>query len=218
MCAVEQNPSATRSAPDKRGAAKRAQILVGARKVFMERGFDGASIDEIARVAGVSKPTLYRHFPDKRHLYSEFFTLECDRYAATLFPSDLVAASAPEALERVARAYLGRLLSDTAQSAFRVAVGDAHLFPELARAFYDTGPARGVEHLEPLLKRFVARGELEIEDVPLAAAQFLELCKADQFYKRVFGVNEKTDPAQMDRIICGAVDVFMRAYAPKNAN
>jgi AcrR family transcriptional regulator len=207
---AELQPAAR--AGGKRGAAKREQILAGARKLFMEHGFEGVSIDEIARVSGVSKPTLYRHFPDKRHLYSEIFTRECELYAAKLFPPDLEAAGAREALERVARLYLGRLLSEGAQSAFRVAVGDAQLFPDLARAFYATGPARGVRHLEPLLQTFIARGELAIDDVPLAAAQFLELCKADQFYKLVFGMIEAPDPAAIDRVATGAVEVFLRAY------
>ncbi|MFC2967779.1 TetR/AcrR family transcriptional regulator [Acidimangrovimonas pyrenivorans] len=199
----------------RRGTAKREQILAGAREVFMERGFEAASIDEIARVSGVSKPTLYRHFPDKRHLYSAFFTRECDLYAAKLFPAELVQAGAADALDRIARFYLDRLSSAQAQSAFRVAVGDAQRFPELARAFYATGPARGARHLEPLLEAFVARGELEIDDIALAAAQFLELCKADLFYKQVFCMIDAPDPAEIDRVVAGAVTVFLRAYGPR---
>lgn len=212
-----QDEKAHRSRPvgPGRGVAKREQILAGARKVFMGHGFEGASIDEIARVARVSKPTVYRYFPDKRHLYSEIFTRECDLYAAKLFPPDIGAAGAAEALKRVAQLYIDRLLSAQAQSAFRVAVGDANLFPELAKAFYATGPARGARHLEPLLREFVARGELEIEDIPMAAAQFLELCKADQFYKLVFGMIDAPDPAVIDRVVTGAVDVFLRAYGPR---
>ena len=48
---------------------KCAQVLEGARKVFMDRGYEGASVDEIARAAGTSKATLYSYFPDKRQLF-----------------------------------------------------------------------------------------------------------------------------------------------------
>jgi len=204
--------------PLARSVAKQEEILDAARQVFMERGFEGASIDEIVRISGVSKPTLYRYFPDKRRLYSAIFTRECDRYAPQLFPPELAAAEVAEALEQIARLYLERLLSPEAQSAFRVAVGDALLFPDLAHAFYAAGPARGARHLEQLLSKFVARGDLEIDDIPLAAAQFLELCKADQFYKKVFGMIETPAPEEIGRITKGAVTVFMRAYSAQTQN
>src|SRR3954453_11897304 len=50
-------------------SSKRRQILDGARKVFMELGFDAASMNEIARSAGVSKGTLYVYFADKNRLF-----------------------------------------------------------------------------------------------------------------------------------------------------
>src|ERR1700726_436245 len=49
--------------------SKRRQILDGARKVFLDLGFDGASMGEIARSAGVSKGTLYVYFADKNRLF-----------------------------------------------------------------------------------------------------------------------------------------------------
>jgi len=51
-------------------SSKRRQILDGARKVFLELGFDGASMGEIARAAAVSKGTLYVYFPDKAGLFA----------------------------------------------------------------------------------------------------------------------------------------------------
>src|SRR5437763_16659123 len=50
-------------------SSKRRQMLDGARKVFMDLGFDGASMGEIARSAGVSKGTLYVYFADKNRLF-----------------------------------------------------------------------------------------------------------------------------------------------------
>ena len=199
-----------------RTALKEEQIMAGARQVFMDCGFEGASIDEIARVAGVSKPTLYRYFSDKRHLYAAIFKRECERYADKLFPADLEKAPLADALDRVARSYISRLASDETQGAFRIAVGDAQLFPELARGFYAAGPGRGVAQMEKLLSVYVARGELEIDDITLAASQFLELCKADLFYKRVFGVLNEPDQVELNRVVAGAVRVFLRAYGVRS--
>ena len=57
------------------------QVLDGARQVFLTDGFEGASVDEIARAANVSKATLYSYFPDKRLLFMEVATTECQRQA-----------------------------------------------------------------------------------------------------------------------------------------
>src|SRR5947199_10632851 len=50
-------------------SAKRQQILDGARKVFLEHGFDGASVNDIVRVTGVSKGTIYAYFSGKERLF-----------------------------------------------------------------------------------------------------------------------------------------------------
>ena len=59
--------------------SKRRQILDGARKVFMDLGFDGASMGEIARAAGVSKGTLYVYFADKNRLFEAIVEEEVAR-------------------------------------------------------------------------------------------------------------------------------------------
>ena len=48
---------------------RRAQLLAAAQRVFAENGYHAAAMDEIAEVAGVSKPVLYQHFPGKLDLY-----------------------------------------------------------------------------------------------------------------------------------------------------
>lgn len=65
----------TKSLPVIRGR-KFMQVLEGARTVFLRDGFDGASVDEIARQAAVSKAKLYSYFPDKRTMFSEVFRSE----------------------------------------------------------------------------------------------------------------------------------------------
>src|SRR6266568_423759 len=62
-------PSNAVGAVTEEDSSKRRQILDGARKVFMDLGFDGASMNEIARSAGVSKGTLYVYFTDKNRLF-----------------------------------------------------------------------------------------------------------------------------------------------------
>src|ERR1022692_2623429 len=68
--------------------AKRRQILEGARAVFMAQGFDAASMGEIARVAGVSKGTLYVYFKSKEELFEAIVGQECLANAEQIFDLD----------------------------------------------------------------------------------------------------------------------------------
>ena len=80
----------TETAAVRRGR-KFDQVLEGAREVFLRDGFEGANVDDIARAAGVSKATLYSYFPDKRLLFMEMATRQCQRQA------DEALMTAPEA-------------------------------------------------------------------------------------------------------------------------
>ncbi|WP_108483204.1 TetR/AcrR family transcriptional regulator [Oceaniglobus ichthyenteri] len=188
------------------------QVLTGARAVFLADGFEGASVDEIAKVAGVSKATLYSYFPDKRVLFSEVAKAECRRQADTAI-AQIDMAGRPETVLFAAGSHLIRFfLSDFGQRVFRICVAETERFPELGRQFYESGPAVVEAALVGYFDLAMARGELKIQDQPLAAHQFSELCKAELFPKLVFGVQTSFSGAEVDRVIGGAVDMFMARY------
>ncbi|HEY6256266.1 MAG TPA: helix-turn-helix domain-containing protein, partial [Xanthobacteraceae bacterium] len=66
-------------------SAKRRQIIEGARQVFLAQGFDAASMNEIARVAGVSKGTLYVYFANKEQLFEAIVGHECRAQGERIF-------------------------------------------------------------------------------------------------------------------------------------
>ncbi len=199
-------------APSSRRGRKFDQVLDGARQVFMTQGFEAASVDEIARAAGVSKATLYSYFPDKAQLFVAVVRNECNRQAETAV-ADIPRDAAPEqVLEQVARHIVGFVLSDFAQAVFRVCMSESERFPELARAFYDSGPRLGHDRISEYLTEAVAAGKLHIDDIPLAADQFAELCKTQLWMRAVFGIQTKFSRPEVDRVIRGAVDTFLARY------
>src|SRR5881628_1996914 len=80
-------PSASSPAPDEE-SSKRRQILDGARRLFLDLGFDGASMGEIARAAGVSKGTLYVYFTDKSALFEAILEEEALEHGQVAFNFD----------------------------------------------------------------------------------------------------------------------------------
>ncbi|WP_417525076.1 TetR/AcrR family transcriptional regulator [Marinovum sp.] len=201
--------------PQVRRGRKFDQVLAGARDVFLAHGFEGASVDDIARAAGVSKATLYSYFPDKRLLFSEVASCECCRQADHAMT--VIDASAPprEVLEHCGRQFLSFILSKFGQSIFRICVAEADRFPDLGRQFYNSGPAVMHAAVRDYLQEAVGRGELEIEDFDLAADQFAELCKADLWPRMIFNVSTEFEPEAIDRVILGAVETFMARYGAK---
>jgi AcrR family transcriptional regulator len=204
-----------KSAPDLR-SPKARQILAGAREAFLELGFEGASVDAIARRAGVSKGTIYNYFPDKTAIFAAFVEGICQDQAQAAFGLDELDHGIEASLRRLCRRYVEFLLTPLAQNAFRVAVAEAQRFPDLGRAFYDSGPDLGVRRLTQFLAVARDRGELEIDDLDLAAHQLSELCKADLFYKRLLSVKRTVQAEEIERVADGAAQTFLRAYGKRS--
>ncbi len=194
---------------------KFGQVLQGARTIFLRDGFEGASVDDIAREAGVSKATLYAYFPDKRLLFLEVARGECGRQAEEARALIDEARPPAEVLTLAAERIAGFILSDFGLSMYRVAVAESERFPEVGRAFYDSGPAVVRAVLGEYLRKAVARGELDVPDTDLAANQFAELCKADILHRRLFGMDQKTTVKALSQTIAGAVEMFLARYGAK---
>ncbi|MEL6642417.1 MAG: TetR/AcrR family transcriptional regulator [Pseudomonadota bacterium] len=199
------------SDPVKQGR-KLAQVLEGARTVFLRDGFEGASVDDIARSSSVSKATLYSYFPDKRILFLEVAKNECLRQETATDEMIGMNAAPREALRSAAHQMMALILSPFGRNVFRVCVAESERFPELGREFWESGPARVRAKMIAYFNHAIERGELQIDDCDLAADQFAELCKADLFPKLVFGIQEEFSDDEIARVADGAVETFMARY------
>lgn len=200
------------SAPTIKKGRKFGQVLDGAREVFMADGFEGASVDDIAKAAKVSKATLYTYFPDKRLLFMEVAKIECRRQADTALETINMAAPVADVLRDIAMQMVTFVTSDFGQRIFRICVGESDRFPDLGREFYASGPALVRNRITDYLTQACAQGALSIDDVGLAADQFAELCKADLFPRMMFSVQATFTDAEKDRVAQGAVEMFMARY------
>lgn len=197
---------------------KRNQILEGAREVFAARGFDGASMSDIAAAATVSKSTLYVYFQDKEHLFVALIEREREAqkeamYAALSDEPDLV-----RALSRFGERLVRLLTGEFALSAHRIVLGVAERMPELGREFYERGPMVGAQRLAAFLSRRCAGGELAIEEPGLAAAQFVDLCQSTLMRPRLFNaLRQPPSEAEVARVVDEAVRMFLARYAARPA-
>lgn len=188
------------------------QVLEGARDVFLADGFERASVDKIARAAGVSKATLYSYFPDKRVLFMEVVRSACVEQVDCSLDLAPGCSGPRDVLRLAAERVHGVLLRGFSLQLFRIFVAEAEQFPELGPIFYENGPMELHEQVRDYLLVAVERGELVIGDTDLAAAQFIELCKADIFMRFLFNIDTEFSAAERERVITGAIETFMARY------
>jgi len=195
-------------------SSKRRQILDGARKVFMDLGFDGASMGEIARAAAVSKGTLYVYFADKCALFEAILEQEALDYGQVAFNFDHT-RDAETTLTDFGRAYIHLLCRPGGGSAIRTVMAIAERMPDVGRRYYGRVLDKTINRLSDYLKAHVASGDLTIDDCDLAASQFMELCKASLFLPFVFQAAPAPSEERMTEVVDSATRMFLAAYRPK---
>lgn len=197
-----------------RGERKRDQILQGAGEVFRAEGFGSASVDEIARRAGISKATMYRYFPDKAAIFNAYVQRELVRQTDQLLAIDFDHSALDAALHQLARGYIKFTISPFARGIYRIAVSECERFPEIGQAFFESGPGGAHRRLAPVLAAAMERGELAQADPDAAAFQFFELCKSRLFYRSLFCRECDATEEAIDAQARLAVSTFLKAYAP----
>lgn len=191
------------------------QVVEGARRIFLRDGFEGASVDDIAREAGVSKATLYTYFPDKRLLFTEICNSECRRQTEAAEAEMDYTAPVEAMLTFAATRIAGFLMSDFGRNMFRLVVAEGARFPDLARRFHENGPGLIHDRLVHHMRHMAEGGLLRIDDFDLAADQFAQLCKAHIHEKLIFGLADRITPADVEKSVRGAVEMFMARYGVK---
>ena len=192
---------------------KYEDVLGGAREIFLRDGFEGASVDDIARAAGVSKATLYSYFSDKRELFREVTRVECERMAETTLARIDFNAPPREVFTTAAHSLTRFLLSNFSLQMFRTCVAEAARFPELGRAFYQNGPEMGRARMVVYLKLAIERGQLHDVDPDMIAEQFSELCRARLWSRAIFGVQTSFSEVEIDEVANHAVETVLARFA-----
>jgi AcrR family transcriptional regulator len=195
-------------------SSKRRQILDGARKVFMDLGFDGASMNEIARSAGVSKGTLYVYFADKNRLFEAIVEDEALEQGKVVFNFD-PARDAETTLREFGQTYMVLLCRPGGGSWIRTVMAIAERMPEVGRRYYANVLEKTIKGLADYLRAHVAPGDLAIDDCQLAASQFLQMCQASLFLPFVFQAAPAPSPDRIAQVVDSATRMFLAAYRAK---
>jgi TetR/AcrR family transcriptional repressor of mexJK operon len=185
----------------------RERVLRAAAEAFLQRGYH-ASVDDIARRAGVAKQTVYHHFPSKDRLFQ---AAACDLAKHIVVELETAPRDVRAALVGFARAYRKRALGAEGLAMFRTLTAEVPRFPDLARAVYQGGAGEMVRRLAAFLRAAMAARQLRRDDPQFAAELFLSMLAGQERVRRLYGLNGvEAESRRVPRI----VDCFLRAYRP----
>jgi AcrR family transcriptional regulator len=192
---------------------KRQKIIEGARAIFFSAGFDGASMDSIAKAAGVSKGTLYVYFENKNTLFEALIRDMKRDLPEAIFELD-EAGDIEESLVRIALNFANRIRDPAHISLVRTVIGAVEKFPDLGLALYNAGVKRGSQRLSDFFIRQNEAGRIRMDDDPeMTARSFIDLTVTGVMRKALICNNFKE--ADIEDHVRHGVKIFLRAYGPR---
>lgn len=190
---------------------RRDHITRAAARVFLEHGFDRASMAEIARRADVSKQTLYSHFGSKESLFGEAINKACREHTAR----ELLASEDVDfrtALHRLGTGLCSLLFSDDAIRLESLCVAGASSHPEVSNMYWEAGPVWIKQQLAEFFQKQIELGRLKSVDPNKLARQFTALLCGESRLKNLLGIAH-ADAATIEAVVTEAVDMMVDAYA-----
>ena len=205
------------STREDRSALKRRAILDAATRAFLSKGYDSTSMDDVASLAKVSKPSVYRFFSDKERLFAEIISSTTDQVhmhmrdtVETLRTSSDVEVD----LDRLASRFIKVLMQPQVLRLRRLVIANAERFPAVCRAWYEEGFERMLGSLAGCFKELADRKLLRVDDSLTAAHHFVALLLWIPINKAMFtGDLRANDAADLDAYAKSAVRTFYSAYA-----
>jgi TetR/AcrR family transcriptional repressor of mexJK operon len=199
-----------------RWAHKHQAIMDAATAVFLNKGYLGTSVDEIAAVAAVSKQTVYKHFADKERLFTAIILATTGQIddlvrlvAATLDNSTDLDTD----LGELGRRFITALMQPRLLQLRRLVIANADHFPDLGRAWYQQGFERVLATLAESFQRLTDRGLLQIDDPLLAANHLVGLLLWIPVNRAMFtGGSKLSTDEEHNHYAEAAVRVFLTAY------
>jgi TetR/AcrR family transcriptional regulator, mexJK operon transcriptional repressor len=189
--------------------------LLAATEIFLDKGYDGTSMDDVAVKADVSKPTLYKYFYDKERLFAEIVratTGEIDDLVRLVSETMIGQTSAESGLLVLARQFIAALMQPQVLRLRRLVIANADRFPDVGRSWYEQGFERVLATLATSFQDLADRKLLHVDDSRLAANHFVGLLLWIPVNKAMFTGDHHFNPDEIERSAVAAVHAFLAGY------
>ncbi|TAL03933.1 MAG: TetR/AcrR family transcriptional regulator [Rhodospirillaceae bacterium] len=216
--------SAQRSSPKiRRGAGRptreeavqrHTELLDKALELFLERGFEMATIDAIAASVGMTKRTVYARYKDKTALFKASVERAIERWIVPIETLRAVESHDLQAtLMAVGRILVGNALSPAGQRLMRVINVESYRFPDIAKLTFERGSKRTIAFLADLLRRFIKTGAIKVASPEGAAVIFLTMVVGGPSRAIMWG--QPADKATIEERTSLCVQLFLNGIRPR---
>jgi AcrR family transcriptional regulator len=189
---------------------KRALIVAAATALFLESGYDRTSLARIAERSGVSRATLFKQFPSKAALFDAIVT---EAWSSADEDDPPPAGDVVDGLSAIGRRYAELLSRPQMTDLFRIVIAELPRFPELAHAQFSYGKMPYYESVRRYLLAEHEAGTVRVDDVDLAATQFLGMISNYVFWPTLLVPGWEVSPERVAQVVAEAVRTTTARYA-----
>jgi AcrR family transcriptional regulator len=195
-----------------RGVARRQAFLQAAREVFLEQGYEAASVNDVVRRAGGSLATLYAQFGNKEGLFFAVLQDQHERFTHALTPASVDHLPLKDGLQAIGESYVRGLLARENISFYRIMIGEARKFPEQMRRYNSTG---GADKVTAGLANFLRARGVMTTDAEFAASALLQLWRSRHHYRAVVDDAYRVPDKEIAEHVARAIEIFLNGALPR---
>lgn len=196
-----------------RGVARRHAFLLAAREVFLEQGYEEASVNDVVRRAGGSLATLYAQFGNKEGLFLAVAQDQHERFVQAITPECVDHLKLEDGLQAIGERYLTALLTRDNLAFFRIIVGEGRKFPQLLQRYIATG----AERVRAVIIDFLKSHAAQIENPEVVAPYFLELMRGRHQYRALADETYALSDKDLTEHVRNGVRFFLNGALPRKA-
>ncbi len=194
-----------------RGVARRHAFLLAARDVFLEQGYEEASVNDVVRRAGGSLATLYAQFGNKEGLFLAVAQDQHERFVQAITPDCVDHLKLEDGLQAIGERYLAALLTRDNLAFFRIIVGEGRKFPQLLQRYIATG----ADKVRAVVVDFLKSRAEQIENPEMVASYFLEVMRSRHQYRALADENYVLSEKDLTQHVRAGVRFFLNGALPR---
>ena len=175
---------------------------------FVKYGYDGTTMEAIARAAGITRRTLYARYPDKRAVFVDVIPWALTRRTERELNGDSDDGDLRAALVAIGRAGLARAIAPDMVRLTRIAMNESARFPEFAISAHSMTWSGRQRQVMDLLRHHQEAGAIEVEDLELAAGNFIAMIEHLPARLAECGIYRSAE--EEERHLQHAVNLFLR--------
>lgn len=208
MNATSESKAAVAGRSPDRGVARRQAFLQAAREVFLEQGYEAASVNDVVRRAGGSLATLYAQFGNKEGLFLAVTQDQHDRFVRAITPESADHLPLEQGLRAIGEHYTRAMLEPDNLAFFRIIVGEARKFPEHLQRYISSG---GADKVRAVVAGYIQARGVKVDDPEIAASYLLELWRARHHYRALADNAYRVSEAELTAHVAAGVAFFLKA-------